>query len=151
MRRDGFTATTLGWVEHYGLNDQDSMLAYAGPERAVLDPRWNALPVLEDVDDPSVIHWASLGKPWEPALTFGQDALAAVRGAGAAARAGDPPTGEATADPPRRRRKAREPGPGRGRAGEGRGRAEGVIGEVREEHLSYLDEPSLRTLAATVE
>jgi hypothetical protein len=44
MRRNGFTATTLGWVEHYGLNDQDSMLAYAGPERAVLDPRWNALP-----------------------------------------------------------------------------------------------------------
>ena len=97
MRRDGFTATTLGWVEHYGLNDQDSMLAYAGPERAVLDPRWNALPVLEDVDDPSVIHWASLGKPWEPALTFGQERWQRFA-AQVQERAGRGAPGEATAE-----------------------------------------------------
>ena len=97
MRRDGFTATTLGWVEHYGLNDQDSMLAYAGPERAVLDPRWNALPVLEDVDDPSVIHWASLGKPWEPALTFGQERWQRFA-AQVQERAGRAAPGEATAE-----------------------------------------------------
>ena len=48
------------------------MLAYAGPERCVLDPAWNALPILEDVTDPRIIHWASLGKPWEPELTYGQ-------------------------------------------------------------------------------
>ena len=151
MRRDGFTATTLGWVEHYGLNDQDSMLAYAGPERAVLDPRWNALPVLEDVDDPSVIHWASLGKPWEPALTFGQ-ARWQRYAAQVQQRAGRPPTGEATADPaasasgtlanPVQVGAVTTPvaaGPER------------VIGEVLGEHLSYLDRTSLRTLAATVE
>ena len=73
MRRDGFTATCLAWVERYGLNDQDSMLAYVGPNRVTLAPRWNTLPVLEDVSDPSLIHWASLGKPWEPELTYGQD------------------------------------------------------------------------------
>ena len=98
MRRDGFTATTLGWVEHLGLNDQDSMLAYAGPERAVLDPRWNALPVLEDVHDPSLIHWASLGKPWEPALTFGQERWRSYA-ARLEARAGQPPGGDATPGP----------------------------------------------------
>ncbi len=73
MRRDDFTATALARIEQYGLNDQDSMLAYVGPDRHVLDPRWNALPFLEDVRDPSLIHWASLGKPWEPESTYGQD------------------------------------------------------------------------------
>lgn len=70
MRKDDFTRTYLGWVERYGLHDQDIMLAYVGPDRRVLEPRWNALPVLEDVDDPAVIHWASLGKPWEEQLTY---------------------------------------------------------------------------------
>ncbi|HEX2755022.1 MAG TPA: glycosyltransferase, partial [Candidatus Limnocylindrales bacterium] len=73
MRRDGFTPTSLGLVERYGLHDQDTMLAYVGPDRAVIEPRWNAMPVLEDVRDPSLIHWASFGKPWEPELTYGQD------------------------------------------------------------------------------
>ena len=72
MRRDGFTSRSLGWVEHYGMNDQDSMLAYVGPDRCVLDPRWNVLPIIEDVEDPRLIHWASLSKPWEPRLTQGQ-------------------------------------------------------------------------------
>ena len=67
-------------VEHYGLNDQDTMLAYVGPERCVLDPAWNALPILEDVTDPRIIHWASLGKPWEP------EASRTARRAGASMR-----------------------------------------------------------------
>jgi len=73
MRRDDFTATFLGMVERYGLHDQDTLLAYVGPDRAVIEPRWNALPVLEDVPDPGLIHWASFGKPWEPARTYEQD------------------------------------------------------------------------------
>jgi lipopolysaccharide biosynthesis glycosyltransferase len=49
------------------------MLAYAGSDRVALEPRWNALPVLEDVADPALIHWAKLGKPWEPTLTYRAD------------------------------------------------------------------------------
>ncbi len=60
MRPDGFSRMALGWVEQYGLNDQDSVLAYVGPERAVIEPRWNALPSLEDVRRP-VAH--PLGQP----------------------------------------------------------------------------------------
>jgi lipopolysaccharide biosynthesis glycosyltransferase len=73
MRRDGFISTYLGMVERYGLHDQDTMLAYAGPERAALDPRWNAMPVLEEVEEPFTIHWASFPKPWDAALTFEQE------------------------------------------------------------------------------
>jgi lipopolysaccharide biosynthesis glycosyltransferase len=73
MRRDDFTATYLAWVQRYGLHDQDVMLAYAGCDRYVLDPRWNALPVLEDVDAPAIIHWASIAKPWHSRLTYAQD------------------------------------------------------------------------------
>jgi lipopolysaccharide biosynthesis glycosyltransferase len=73
MRRDDFTATYVRWVERYGLHDQDVMLAYAGSDRVALEPRWNALPVLEDVADPALIHWAKLGKPWEPTLTYRAD------------------------------------------------------------------------------
>jgi lipopolysaccharide biosynthesis glycosyltransferase len=73
MRADDFTRTYLGWVEKYGLHDQDVLLAYAGRERAVLEPRWNALPVLEQLDDPALIHWASLGKPWDTPLTVAKE------------------------------------------------------------------------------
>ena len=73
MRRDDFSTVYLGWVERYGLHDQDVMLAYAGSDRVVLDRRWNALPALEDVHDPAVIHWASIGKPWDEALTFARE------------------------------------------------------------------------------
>ena len=91
MRRGDFTAACLGFAERYGLNDDDAILAYVGPDRCVLDPRWNALPDLEDVRDPGIIHWASFGKPWEPRLTCAQDLW---RGYAARLqdRAGLPPT-----------------------------------------------------------
>ena len=73
MRRDDFTARSFAWIERFGLNDQDIVLSYVGPDRSVLDSRWNALPVLEDVREPNLIHWASLGKPWESNLTYAQD------------------------------------------------------------------------------
>jgi hypothetical protein len=37
-----------------------------------LAPRWNALPVHEDVENPAIIHWAAMAKPWDPELTFAQ-------------------------------------------------------------------------------
>jgi lipopolysaccharide biosynthesis glycosyltransferase len=73
MRRDQFTDRFLGLGERFGLHDQDTMLAYVGPDRVALDPRWNAMPVLEDVADPRLIHWASFAKPWDRPLTFAQD------------------------------------------------------------------------------
>ena len=90
MRRDDFTRTYLAWVERYGLHDQDVLLAYAGPHRCRLQPRWNALPVIEDVDDPAIIHWASVGKPWDRVLTPHQD-LWRSYAARVADRAGMPP------------------------------------------------------------
>jgi lipopolysaccharide biosynthesis glycosyltransferase len=146
MRRDDFTATTFAWIEQFGLNDQDSMLAYAGPDRSVLDPRWNSLPVLEDVHDPSLIHWASLGKPWEAHLTFAAD-LWLPHAQQLQRRAGLPPTpGPSTA--------GSTAIPGVVRVGPSTAplepALESVIGAVIREHLSYLDAVSLRTLAATV-
>ncbi len=97
MRRDDFTTTSLGWVEAYGLHDQDTMLACVGPDRHVLDPRWNALPVTEDINDPSLIHWASFGKPWEARLTWRQELWRGYADR-LRQRAGDPPgTGPAPA------------------------------------------------------
>lgn len=153
MRRDGFATTYLGWVEKYGLHDQDVMLAYAGPERQALDARWNMLPVFEDIDDPGLVHWASIGKPWEPALTFGQERWRA-HAARLHARAGLPPTADAR-DAATVTRKAPEGslanptpiGPAADRLAPA---IEQVIERVRGEHLSYLDETSLRTLAACV-
>jgi lipopolysaccharide biosynthesis glycosyltransferase len=64
MRADNFTETYLPWVERYGLNDQDVLIAYVGPDRGSLDPRWNFRPFVEDQDDPGIIHYAHGGKPW---------------------------------------------------------------------------------------
>jgi lipopolysaccharide biosynthesis glycosyltransferase len=91
MRQDDFATTYLGLVERYGFHDQDTLLAYVGPDRVVIDPAWNAMPVLEDVPDPRLIHWASFGKPWEPYLTEHRDRWQAFA-ASLRARAGDPPT-----------------------------------------------------------
>ena len=149
MRRDDFTDTYLPWVERYGLHDQDIMLAYAGPDRGVLEPRWNAMPVLEDVPDPSLIHWATFGKPWDPELTYGRD-LWQGYAATLRDRAGTPPTadgGPATGSPGSLYNPI-EIGPA---AGPLAAEVERVIGAVQEEHLSYLGTPGLRTLAATVE
>ena len=147
MRRDGFTAVAMALVEKYGLHDQDTLLAYAGRDRAVLDPRWNALPILEEVHDPALIHWASLDKPWDERLSFEKECwrsyAARVRD-----RAGDPPVGDEPAPGPEGSLHNPVPvGPATGRLAP---EVERVIEKVRAEHLSYLDETSLRTLAATV-
>jgi lipopolysaccharide biosynthesis glycosyltransferase len=98
LRRDDFSTRFLGWVERYGLHDQDTMLAYVGPQRAVIDPRWNAMPVIEDVHGPRLIHWASFGKPWDPELTFEQERWRAVA-ARLHERAGTAPVATGPAEP----------------------------------------------------
>lgn len=64
MRADGFTREYLPYVERYGMNDQEVLNCYAGADRAVLPPEWNALPTQEAVLDPKIIHWAGTLKPW---------------------------------------------------------------------------------------
>ncbi len=149
MRHDDFTARYLGWVEVYGFHDQDTMLAYVGPDRAVLEPRWNAMPTLEDVPDPSLIHWASFGKPWDPELTFEQDRWREYA-AHLQDRAGAPPVdgGRRTIGPAGTIGNPTQIGPVETAISPA---IERVIEGVRREHLSYLGVASLRTLAASVE
>jgi lipopolysaccharide biosynthesis glycosyltransferase len=154
MRRDGFVAASIGLVERYGLHDQDTMLVMVGPDRARLDSGWNAMPVLEDVDDPRLVHWASFNKPWDELLTP-QKVRWREYAARLHARAGTPPLPDAGTAPEDR---AAAPvgtlpnpmavGPV---VGELSPAIERIVEAVRAEHLSYLDAPSLRTLAATVQ
>lgn len=146
MRADDFTRTYLGWVEKYGFHDQDVMLAYAGSDRVQLPARWNSLPVLEDVDDPAIIHWAALPKPWEPELTFRESEWWAVADRVAErCGAGPDPAADASDGPgpnvpvqlgPRTDPLAAE--------------LERAITGVHADHLSYLGTTALRTLAASV-
>jgi lipopolysaccharide biosynthesis glycosyltransferase len=148
MRRDRFTSTYLGWVERYGLHDQDTMLGYLGPRRGLVDPRWNVMPVLEDVAEPKLIHWASFGKPWDAALTFEQTRWREVA-ARLRERAGDAPAGgDERIGPAGSLHNPVELGPVTSPLGP---EIERVIAGVRAEHLSYLDVTSLRTLAAMVQ
>ncbi len=146
MRRDDFTATAFGWIEQFGLTDQETLLVYAGTsDRSALDPSWNAMPVVEDLGNPNLIHWANLGKPWEPQLTCAQD-LWLQHAEQLERRAGFPVT----------------PGPGVPGAPGLSGvveigpttellepALERVINGVVGEHLSYLGAANLRTLAST--
>ncbi len=99
LRAADFTATCVGLVERYGFHDQDTLLTFFGPDRAVIAPPWNAMPVIEDVPDPSLIHWASFGKPWDAPLTYERDRWQAYA-TRLAERAGDVPSAEAIAPPP---------------------------------------------------
>lgn len=73
LRRDGFVEWCLGTVARYGLNDQDVLLAWAGDGYQRLHPRWNSLPVVESIDDWSIVHYAGIGKPWSSELTPHRD------------------------------------------------------------------------------
>jgi lipopolysaccharide biosynthesis glycosyltransferase len=64
MRRDDFCQSFIPFVEHYGMNDQEVLNCYAGPNRQVLDNRWNSVAAQEPVTDPWIIHWAGPSKPW---------------------------------------------------------------------------------------
>jgi len=65
MRADQFTRQFLPYVERYGMNDQEVLNCYAGADRAVLPPEWNALPTQEPISEPKIIHWAGPLKPWK--------------------------------------------------------------------------------------
>jgi lipopolysaccharide biosynthesis glycosyltransferase len=90
MREDGFTRTYLPYAEHYGLNDQDILMAYAGGNRAALDSGWNAWPVMERIESPHVVHYVGASKPWDVLLTP-MDGLWAETAARLQARASWPP------------------------------------------------------------
>jgi lipopolysaccharide biosynthesis glycosyltransferase len=64
MRADGFGREFIPFVEQYGMNDQEVLNCYAGPDRAELPPQWNSFPTQEVVEDPKIIHWAGPLKPW---------------------------------------------------------------------------------------
>lgn len=67
MRADRFGQEFLGFVERYGMNDQEVLNCYTGPHRAELPPQWNSWPTQERVADPKIIHWAGPVKPWQAA------------------------------------------------------------------------------------
>jgi lipopolysaccharide biosynthesis glycosyltransferase len=68
MRADKFAEEYLPFAGSYGFNDQDILNAYAGAGRAPLDGKWNALPVIEEIVEPGIVHYAGAGKPWEADL-----------------------------------------------------------------------------------
>ena len=125
------------------------MLAYAGPDRAVLEPRWNAMPVLEDVTRPEPHPLGDLrqavGGPSSPSRR-----IAGTRTPTRCRRAPAlPPTAGGRAFGPSG--SLHNPSRSARRRNRGSAAVERVIAAVQEEHLSYLGAPGLRTLAATVE
>lgn len=64
MRADDFCGDFLPFVDRYGMNDQEVLNCYAGPNRAALPDGWNAQPTKEVVTDPQIIHWTGRIKPW---------------------------------------------------------------------------------------
>jgi lipopolysaccharide biosynthesis glycosyltransferase len=73
MRKDGFCQEFIPFAERYGMNDQQVLNCYAGPNRAFLPPEWNAFPTQEVVVEPKIIHWAGPAKPWDDGcVIFGE-------------------------------------------------------------------------------
>jgi lipopolysaccharide biosynthesis glycosyltransferase len=64
MRADEFGRDFIPFVERYGMNDQEVLNCYAGPNRAPLPPQWNMWPTQDVVSDARIIHWAGPVKPW---------------------------------------------------------------------------------------
>ena len=62
MRGDRFVAELPPAGRRFGLDDQELLIAYAGADYAELDPRWHALPALERVARPRLVHYAGAGQ-----------------------------------------------------------------------------------------
>lgn len=90
MRADNFVETYLPLVGRFGLHDQDILIMYVGPNRVELDEKWNALPVLQEIVEPGIVHYAGGLKPWSDELTPYRDHWQKYA-AQVAARAGEPP------------------------------------------------------------
>jgi lipopolysaccharide biosynthesis glycosyltransferase len=73
MRSDEFCRHFLPWIERYKLNVQEVLNAYAGGDRAHLDPQWNQLPHVEVVHDAKIISWTGSQMPWDPDYVQCQD------------------------------------------------------------------------------
>ncbi|MCU1518643.1 MAG: glycosyl transferase family 8 [Pseudarthrobacter sp.] len=73
MRADNFCRRYIPFAAEFGMNDQEILNCYAGPERLLLDPAWNAVAQQEVVVDPKIIHWAGPAKPWTPGYVIHQD------------------------------------------------------------------------------
>ncbi len=69
LRQEEFTRRYLPYVERFGLNDQDVLMAYGGDRYEALDPRWNSWPLIEGVESPLVVHYLGASKPWQDVLT----------------------------------------------------------------------------------
>lgn len=65
MRADDFCHRYLGMAGGFGMNDQEILNCYTGPQRTALDIRWNAIAQQEVGIEPKLIHWAGPAKPWK--------------------------------------------------------------------------------------
>ncbi len=73
MREDNFVEKFLPFVERYGMNDQEVLNCYAGPDRAELDWSWNAIPSQDLVRQAKLVHWAGPTKPWGDMFALHQE------------------------------------------------------------------------------
>jgi lipopolysaccharide biosynthesis glycosyltransferase len=73
MRDDNFCRRYIPFAEEFGMNYQEVLNCYTGPERLLLDPKWNAVAQREVVADPNIIQWADPAKPWKPEYVIHQE------------------------------------------------------------------------------
>lgn len=74
LREDRFAARVLPAMSRYLLDDRDAFHFFYGPERAVLEPTWAAVPTREPVQDVNIWHWADTTKPWSKDVVSGAGA-----------------------------------------------------------------------------
>lgn len=65
MRADGFSSEFLPYAERFGMNANEVLTLYAGPDRAALPPEWAHVPTNERVGEPQLVHWPGAAKPWQ--------------------------------------------------------------------------------------
>ena len=64
MRDNGFVADQLDRIQAFGLSLTALLCLEAGPDRAVVPETWDAAPTRSAIDEPKLIHWADVPKPW---------------------------------------------------------------------------------------
>lgn len=73
MRADEFSPTYIAFAERYGMNDQEVLNCYVGPNRAELPAGWNLFPSQDVIHNAKAIHWVGPVKPWSKRYVSHQD------------------------------------------------------------------------------
>ena len=70
LRAAGMSNEAIGWATRFGLNDQYALNLFTRGQRGELPPEWNHFAIQEFDDNPALVHFIGVTKPWSAGVVL---------------------------------------------------------------------------------